>query len=261
MERIRRVKSERMKKIIGPIVAVVLTSLAVPASADALDTDGYRFNAGVSWLSTTGNSESSSFGLASNYERKQGDWRYLLVAGALEASEGGETVAEALSLGGRASRLIRDRLSLTGGILGERNRFAGIDLRSTVDFGVDWRAIDREDWSVNAIAAATYNMEDLTDGSDQEYAGALLAARSVWDLSETASSEQSIRFEPNFEESGDYRIDAQVGLKADLTGMLALKVAYGIRYDSEPVPGFESTDTLATASVVFALERLVGGEE
>ncbi|MBW3564136.1 MAG: DUF481 domain-containing protein [Acidobacteria bacterium] len=247
-----------MKKT-GLLVALVLSGLSLPASADALDVDGYRFNAGISWLSTTGNSESSSFGLASNYERKQGDWRYLLIAGALEASEGGETVAEAFTLGGRASRLIRDRLSITGGILGEQNRFAGIDFRSTVDLGADWRAIDREDWSVNAIAAATYNMEELTDGSDQEYAGALLAVRSVWDLSETASSEQSIRFEPNFDDTDDYRIDAQVGLKADLTGLLALKVSYGLRYDAVPVPGFESTDTIATASVVFELERLAGG--
>lgn len=251
---------ESMKSI-GPIVAVVLTGLALPASADALDGDGYRFNAGISWLATTGNSESSSFGLTSNYERKQGDWRYLLVAGALEASEGGETVAEVFSLGGRASKLIRDRLSLTGGLLGERNRFAGIDFRSTVDLGADWRAIDREDWSVNVIAAATYNFEERTDSSDLDYVGALLAARSVWDLSETASSEQSIRFEPNFDDTDDYRIDARIGLKADLTGVLALKVSYGLRYDSVPVPGFESTDTLATASVVFELERLAGGDE
>jgi hypothetical protein len=44
-------------------------------------------------------------------------------------------------------------------------------------------------------------------------------------------------------------------LTATLTSVLSLKFSNTVRYANEPVPGFEKTDTITTAALVWTLRR------
>lgn len=235
-----------------------LGAMALAGEAQELEGNGWIAAAGVSYIATGGNSDSASFGVTGSWDRQQDLWQFSVGLDGLQTEEDGETVAERLSLFTRGSREIRPRLGLTGGWQGERNRFAGVDFRSTFDAGVDWQTVDREQWKVKTVLAATWTTEDLVDLESEENLGALALVRSRYEFSETAHTTQMARFEPNFEDASDYRAEGRVTLTSDLTEAFALKLGASVLYDNEPVPGFESTDTTVTASIVWRIEALEG---
>ena len=54
---------------------------------------------------------------------------------------------------------------------------------------------------------------------------------------------------PNLDDSDDLRADAEAAVVAPLSTHLAIKVGYLIRYDGQPEPGFEETDTVFTTGL------------
>ncbi len=58
---------------------------------------------------------------------------------------------------------------------------------------------------------------------------------------------------PNFSDSADLRAQVQLGVQAALNRSLGLRCAYDLKYDRDPVPGFETTDGTTTASLVLQL--------
>ena len=60
---------------------------------------------------------------------------------------------------------------------------------------------------------------------------------------------------PDLEESDDYRFQGHVNVQAALNKHLGVRVGYDLKYDNEPVRGFERMDTSTTASLVVQLGR------
>lgn len=54
---------------------------------------------------------------------------------------------------------------------------------------------------------------------------------------------------PNLEESEDLRVNSGAELVAPISAQIAMKLAYALRYDNLPEPGFEKTDRLFTAGL------------
>jgi len=236
------------------VIAFLALCLAPLARADE-DKSGWRFDGAVSYLSTSGNTETSSTGLALDFKKVYEIWTLELGAGAVQAAKDGETNAESYLLMGRGSRAISERVALTAGLKGEKDRFAGISLRSTADLGFNWKLRTEERWTVDALSSATWTNEDPIAGDSVSNVGFLLGARSELKISENASTTQIIRLEPNLEDSDDYRIDASISVESSLTDIFAVKLGYDLRYDNVPVTGFDKTDTRATASLVVKMRR------
>lgn len=242
---------------VAPIVllAGILALGSWPARADD-EPPSWRLDIGLSYLSTTGNTDTSSAGLNLAWERLSNDWHWEAAASAFQASKNGETTAENENASGRLSRELSKRFSVTAGILGERNQFAGIDLRTTLDLGLRVRTIDRPRWKLVTTSSFTWANEDRTGtGGSRNFAGLLLGAKSDVELSDHATTTEEIQVMPNLEDSNDYRIDARASVESALTSILALKFAYHLIYDNVPVPGFRKTDTEATASIVVKIDR------
>lgn len=229
--------------------------MALPIHAEDLEGDGWRLDLGLSYLATGGNTETSSLGFTSEWERLEDRWHYLAGAEAHQAEEDGEQTAERYGGYARADWRVSPRLAITSGWQGEQNEFAGIELRSTVDLGVSWKAVERERWTVDTVSSGTWNYEDPLLGGGASNVGLLLMARSRYEISENASTSQMVRVEPNLEDADDYRVEARAGLRSEVTELIGVKLTYELRYDGEPVPGFDRTDTLATVALVMNLGR------
>jgi putative salt-induced outer membrane protein YdiY len=243
----------------GYLLVLLLASL-LPGSAAAqeLDGDGWRFGLGLAYLATGGNSETSSLGFTANHEWRSDLWQFLSGLEAIRAEEERTLSAERYSALARAERKFTPVLGVTGGWQGEQNRFAGIDHRSTFDLGLGWQALDTPEWKIDTVASAAWNYEKPILDESQTNAGLLLMARSVYEFSENASTTQMIRLEPNVEDFDDFRAQLRVGLRASLTQLFGIQLAYEARYDAQPVEGFEKTDTMATVSLVMNLIRRAG---
>lgn len=237
------------------LIILLLLLAAIPASAQDLEGDGWKLDLGLSYLATSGNSDTSSLGFTTDWEKLAGLWRYRAGVHAFQAEEDSEQTAERYAVFGRADWSLTDRLAITGGYQGEQNRFAGIDHRSAVDLGLNWKAIEQERWTLETVGSATWTYEEATSLDSESWVGLLLMARSQYEISENASTTQMLRLEPNLEDADDFRADAKLGLIANLTEILGVKLAYEVRYDAQPVPGFDDIDTLATVSLVMNLRR------
>ncbi|MCH9651046.1 MAG: DUF481 domain-containing protein [Deltaproteobacteria bacterium] len=214
----------------------------------------WDFELGLSYLATTGNSDTSSGGLNALYKKDWEPWSFEASAFFLRAEDSGSTTAERYGASLLGARAINANWALTAGLTGERDLFSGIDFRSVVSAGVKWLIVDSESWVFNATGALTWTNEDLGGdlGSD-DYIGALFGLNSKWVLSANSEAFTNLLYFPNFDNSDDYRFEGEAGLRANLNTRLALQLTYGVRYDNVPVPGFEKTDTVSTASIVVKL--------
>lgn len=61
--------------------------------------------------------------------------------------------------------------------------------------------------------------------------------------------QQRVEFLPNLNDSNDYRINSESSLVAPLSGSIALKASYVVRFDNQPEPTFEKTDRLLTTGL------------
>lgn len=225
-----------------------------PSAADSGEAArNWKLDLGFSYLATTGNSDTRSLGFDAHYADEWGAWGLDATAAAIRASEDGLTTAENYGATIRASRKLRDRIALTAGLTGRKDRFAGIDLRTELDLAAKWTLIDRQRWSINALLGPSWVREDPVGGATDNHLGAIAQLDGVYNFTDNAAATARLTYLPNLEASSDYRTEAELGVQAALNQRLALKFGYLWLFDNQPVPGFQRSDTRTTASLVVRL--------
>jgi len=258
------------------VFALAILGLSLPIAAPAQDgpspsreatahdtgapTRNWKLDLGFSYLATTGNSDTRSLGFNAHYIDEWGAWGLDATAGVIRASEDGVTTAENYDAAVRASRKLRDRVALTAGLAGRKDRFAGIDLRTELDLAVKWSLLERQRWSVSALLGPSWVREDPVGGTVDSHLGAIAQLNGEYDFSENASATARLTYLPDLETSSDYRTEAELGVQAALNRRLALKLGYLWLFDNQPVPGFEKSDTRTTASLVVKLGTTKKGD-
>lgn len=208
---------------------------------------------GLSWLETSGNTDSSSLGFDATAVRRWAAWTVDGDGKVLRAESSGETTADRWSLGARGTRELTPRLGLSAAARVEADDLAGLDRRTVVSGGVVWKLADTERWKAKLATELAWTDERYADPlADTDFLGAVVDGRGEWILSPSAKFLHRIGFWPNFDDSDDYRVLADVAVQADLNSLLALRVGYEWRYDGVPAPGFVSTDRTLTAAVVLS---------
>jgi putative salt-induced outer membrane protein len=233
------------------LLAVLLT---VPAlGAEEPPKPPWSGSLGLSFLSTTGNSQTQFLGLDLGVKRIPDPWGLEIVGKYLRSSKGGATDAERSFVGVRGTRSLSERWSLFAGISGERDTFAGFDLRAVLEGGATYKFLTGPVHELAFDGGLTWTRENRVAGEDRNFLGGLLGLAYQWKLSETAAFTEKFRFYPDFDRTSNWRMLSETALKASLTGLLALKVGYEVRYSNTPVPGFHKTDTATTVSLVASL--------
>jgi putative salt-induced outer membrane protein len=211
---------------------------------------------GLSYLATMGNAETSSAGVDANYRRNWGIWSLDATAAAVRATRNDLETAESASSQLRGRRKIADGLEATAGLRGETNRFAGVDLRTIADTSLSWSAVDTPGWRVRTLWGVSWTREEPRgDRPASTSLGGLLQLQNTVKISAGSELNSQVTAYPDMTESEDYRINANIALQAALNRHLALRLGYDLKYDNEPIRGFERTDSTSTASLVVQLGR------
>ncbi|MBZ5588274.1 MAG: DUF481 domain-containing protein [Acidobacteriia bacterium] len=235
-------------------VAGLLTlGLAFPAAADDAAKKLWAGTLGLSLLATTGNSDTRSFGLEFGLKRVPDPWGLDVTAKYLQSAKNGVTDAERTLASVRGTRALSDRWSVFIGVGGERDTFAGFDLRGILEGGATYKVLTGPVHEVALDGGLTWTKEDPVSGANRSFVGGILGAAYLWRLSKTSAFTEKLRWYPDFDETSDWRATSETALKASLTDVLALKAAYEVRYSNRPVPGFHKTDTASTVSLVASL--------
>lgn len=235
------------------LLAAALAAPPQPASAPA-PASAWDAKVGFSYLSTTGNSETSSGGFDAGFSRAWKNWSLEGSGNGFSATRKKRRTAENFGAQARLKRRLRKFLHITFGARWERNRFAGLDSRQTADVSLLWEIRETPTWKLRALAGLSAGREDPRgDQPIMDSFGGLLQVSGDARLSETASWEGQLTLFPNFNDSNDYRLHGKLGVQAALNRHLGLRLGYDLKYDHEPVPGFGTTDTGTSASLVLQL--------
>lgn len=240
------------------VIGVILGLSAFPAMAQEAEDAGeapepiWTGSLGLAYLATTGNSETSTFGLNFTTERRPTPWGLTITGRFNRNEDDGVLTAERYSLGGRARRALGERWEFFGGLSAEKDEFAGFDLLLLAETGVTYRALMGPKHHLSFDAGVTWTDENRIEPEpDVDFLGAVLGLDYEWKISDNSSLIQALDFYPNFDESSDWRLTSMTALQSAVNSWLAVKLGYEVRYRNEPIGDNEKTDTTSTASVVF----------
>lgn len=238
----------------------ILLALLLAASAAAQDEASppppWSVEMGFSFLDTGGNSRTSSAGLDLAVRRNWRVWSVAIGAQGLRATEEENTTAERYVLFTSLRRRLNASLQAVGDLGAERDRLAGVDLRTIAGLGVAWTGTTAgQDPRLELTTEGTLTLtrEELLATRKTSLGGHIGVASRVR-LSPGAHTRQSLNLYPNFRDTSDFRFEAELSLHATLTRKLAVKLAHTHRRDNRPPPGFRQQDTSTRVSLVLHLE-------
>ncbi|HKQ61564.1 MAG TPA: DUF481 domain-containing protein [Candidatus Polarisedimenticolaceae bacterium] len=235
----------------------------------------------LAFVSTTGNSETTNLAFGNKFVYK---WTKAEVtvdaaalrtetttrvltnpAGAVVVDETSAVTAEAYSLAGKYRRQIQERLFWYVLAGWNRNRFAGIDDRTTAGGGIGYRILNGERHMLAAELGVDYTDESQVSGTSDSYGGARAFLGYQWQLNANAKFNEDLEVLENLDETSDLRAKSVTSITASISKKIALKGSFTVLFDNEPVeivvPGdtvgvpdavfqFDETDTILAASLV-----------
>ena len=255
------------------IVGFVAALAAFPAMAQEAGTEeeapepNWKNEVGLSYVGTSGNTDTSSFGLDYKGERKPTPWGLNLFAMFTRAENDGLVTAEQYLVGARGLRQLNDRWSLFAGLSWARDPFSDFDNRYIAEAGAEFLAVKTEKHTLSFDAGLTWTSEDqitlrevvppveppvFEDYIDTvNWFGGVAGLKWHWAFSKSASLSQRLLYYPNFDDTADWRLASDTAVKAALSKLMALQVSYLVRYRNQPINNLEKTDTTTKVSVVM----------
>ena len=206
-------------------------------------------------LITTGNSASETIGTGGELFWRPERW--IVKVKALYAQSEDDDVLSARSMLGavRGDRFVTTRTSIFGQFDYLRDLFAGIENRSTITGGLAYKVVDQARHKLTVDGGVGYEHQDILA---EESENTMIGTSGVgyrWEISRTSALAEDFRYVQSFETGEDYKFDQSITLTAAITSVLSLKIGNIIRYSNQPVPGFETTDTISSVALVWAFKK------
>ncbi len=241
-------------------------TIALPVHAQDAPENGWSGEGSLSAGVTTGNTETTDLGLGVDATRTMDRWKIGLQATADYGETDGDETKNRIFLGTNLDRQFNDRLFGFGQLTYERDEFSGFDSRAFIGGGLGYELLngDATQWTVRGgpglkvdeieavLDASTVPPTVLSEASTEESFGA------------TAASNFAHKFNDNVSFTNDSTLvyadtSTQIGniaaITASLTNTLSARVSLEVRHDTDPVDGFESTDTISRVSLVYGFGK------
>ncbi|MGH7658515.1 MAG: DUF481 domain-containing protein, partial [Gemmatimonadales bacterium] len=115
--------------------------------------------------------------------------------------------------------------------------------------GVGFRILTGPRDILETEAGISFIQERTTADIDDTFSAGRAAALYKHFLNEKSFFQQKAEALPNLEDSDDLRLNTETSLVAPLSESIAIKLAYAIKFDNQPQPGFEKTDRSFTSGI------------
>lgn len=223
-------------------------------------------------LLATGNSRSSAATGAGKLRLRRANNQYSANAAAnyARAAAGpGEPMETSVSnIQGRVryDRFLSDSWSVFVAESARRDRFQGLALRLNFDPGVAYYFFDYEKHRLlgelgydlqydvrrdDAIAAAALEGVDI-DKTEVRHSGRAFAGYDN-QLNQAVLFSTGVEFIQSITEAENWRLNWDVSLNSSIAESFSLAATFSLRFDNNPLPGIEKTDTTTALSLVYTL--------
>jgi putative salt-induced outer membrane protein len=241
------------------LVAALMVVVAPAAQAQ------WTGKAELGVMLSDGNTESKSANTKLDLTHQGSKWKNNFYFAALYGEDAEFANAERYDARYQADLRMTDKLSWFFGLRAEEDRFSGFAYQATASTGVTYQFIDSPTTKLDTSVGAGYRrlqpqtliqtdagqvLARIKGEEDSEPVGIL---GSNYEHSFTASTKITNKL---LAEAGADNTSVQddLALAVSMTDTLALAVGIGVRYNSDPPPLAESTDTLFTVNLVYNIK-------
>lgn len=170
-----------------------------------------------------------------------------------------EQTANAIRGGWSYNRNLTSKMFLNAFNDYEYDKFQSLDLRLVLGAGAGYHAWTGEKGFLDLVAGGAWNRESFSPDPDPSFtrksAEAYWGNNFAYQLNSRTSLTQGFRMFNNLSNSGEYRMNFDLGATTALTDWLTWNVALSDRYLSNPVPGRKSNDILYSTGLGFSFGR------
>jgi putative salt-induced outer membrane protein len=239
-----------LRKCIFAVIALLVSGLVfAQAQPAAVEESPWSGAASFGYLSTAGNTETTSYNTKFAVGYTSGDWEHAFSASAHGSDEAGITKAEAYQAGWQSDYNLTERDFLFGTVDWRKDRFSGVDQQLSETIGYGRRLLDTPKHSLDVGLGIGHRQADLADGTSESGAIGRGNLDYVWTFSETAGFDQKIVVESGADNT---YIESVSAVRAKLLGDFALVFSYTIKQNSDVPVGSEKTDKLTAISIEYA---------
>ena len=219
----------------------------------------------LGFLNSSGNAESTSANAKLDLKRDAEKWVNTFYIGALYGNNGEFTNAQRYEARYQLDYKINDKLSWFSALRGEKDYFSGFVYQATVSTGVAYKFIDSPTTKLSFAVGAGYRrlQNEILIKTDAGEVIDRIEGDEESDPVGTVGSDYEHNFTENTKITNKFLAEAgsentalqdDLALQVSMSKTLALAVGYGIRYNSDPPPLSESTDTLITVNLVYNIQ-------
>lgn len=238
--------------------ALTLAALLVaglPAVGFAQDTEQVKptkITADAAYISTDGNTETTTISGGDKLEHKHASWLFTQEARAVWGETDGVENAGKYTASLRPDYLFSEKLSAF--LIGawRRDVFGGIARQFEESAGLSFHALTGKVNQLDLEAGAGLLQRKDTLHQQDDFSTARAGVRYKHSFTEKAYFEGRGSYLLNLEDSDDSQGDGSLALVAPIAGKFAMKLSYDVFYRNKPLPGLEKTDTTFGAGIQFA---------
>ena len=205
---------------------------------------------GVSYIGTSGNTSTSSFGGNFGLLYKPDPWAFEGKFAFLRSESEHVVTAEAYDASLTAARSLTPRLDIYGGSEYHRNVFAGIDYRINATAGAGYKVLDGPTVFLRPEVGFGYEKRKLVDVGTDSYPVGRAGLKFLWKFATGAEFANESSFTDDLNETDNWVFRNKATVTAKMTSNFNLRLGWGIEYNNLPAPGFKKTDTVTSAAIV-----------
>ncbi len=234
--------------------SVLLAPLALALAATALTAQDpapvvTKITADFGYVQAAGNSQVTTTSVGQKLTQSRGRLGLEQTFNFVYGEQEGVVNTNFLRAGLRGDYKLGGHFSGFASVAYDRNSFAGIERRFEENLGIAWRAIGAPRDTLRIEAGASVTQQRSTAGVVQDFPAARAAFAYRHLFSETSYFLQTLEAIPNFKDTEDFRVNTESAVVAPISARIGLKLAYVVRFDHLPEPGFQKTDRIFTTGV------------
>lgn len=239
-----------LRKRIFVAVILVASCIAHARSGEAAEEESpWSGNVSLGYLSTSGNTETTSYNTKLGIGYAHDNWKHSFDAAANGSDESELTTAESYQAGWKSEYNFTEHDFLFGTADWRKDRFSGVDQQLSEAIGYGRRLLDTPNHLLSAGLGAGHRQADLADGTSES---GIIGRGNIdysWTISETSGFDQSLIVESG---SDNTYIESVSAVRAKLLGGFAIVLSYTVKHNTDVPVGSEKTDRLSAVSVEYA---------
>lgn len=233
------------------LFVLAVLSMAVPgfaAEEEQAKPDPLSGSIKIGYLSTTGNTETTSLNSSADAKYEIGRWQHDLHLAAIQASEDEQTTAESYEARWTSGWDFSEKDFVFGRLNWRKDRFGGFDTQFSQTLGYGRKVLTTDPHTLNLDLGAGARQSEDQNGVRESETILTGGLNYKWKFSETAEFTQTLAVEVGEDNTFSESVSS---VKTTLIGAFALVLSYTVRNNSDVPVDTEKTDTRTAISLQY----------